>query len=150
MEIPFGITFRDVALFALFLSVRDGIPWAMNTFFPAYMRDRDGRRKTEDTARLEEIKYKRDMAERELALRKEIAERDRIIDERNLSNIEAIKENITRLTDVLGTNTMQLNAMSAAVGMIYKEQQEYFKKGEKAIRQVGDMARRPRSKKASE
>lgn len=114
----------------------------MRVVFPTWVGERAERRKTADVIRMEEMQFRKEIAERELDLKREIAERDRIIDERNLKNMEAMEKHLARVTEVLGANTMQLNVVAATVAASSAKQDAYFSKGSKAIDKIMAQPRR--------
>lgn len=160
------MTGRDIVLLAFFLLARDGIPWFMQTVFPSWFGEKarareaadkaaDDFRKTTAAIQLQELQYRQGREEREfefekelkqkdLALRRELADRDAAAEARNFKLMETMEKQISRLTEVVGANTMQLSVVGAAVAGMQKGQEDYFKKGEKAIKQVVELSKKAR------
>lgn len=139
-------TLKDLLLIAGFVLVRDGIPWLMRTVFPAWYKERYDRRREDAAIKQAELNFRQAMAEKELELRREIAERDAIIDDRTHKTIDAIEKNLKSLTDVVAANTMQQNIMARELSSLREESHEYFSAGRKAISQIASMAGAARKK----
>lgn len=133
-----SLNLRDILLFAAFLLVRDGIPWMMRTVFPAWWQ-RLSRRENAELA----------IKERELELRREIAERDQIIDNRNTRAIESIQKSTEKIADSLTAQAMQIAGIGQSVTSLRMESSDYFREGRKAIKEIAIMSstRKPRNAK---
>jgi hypothetical protein len=118
MEPTISLTVRDLILFATFLLVRDGIPFLVRNFFPFLLK------RTTDQQEMQN-----EISKRELELKREIAERDKVMEERQTRSMEAMETYIKDLSAFMAKTYGE-------VAILTSEARSYFVEGRQAIKQI--------------
>lgn len=133
------ITSRDVFLFGLFIAFRDGLPWLMRTVFPAMFQSKQA-------LQAAELQMKKDNADRDFELKKDLASRQLIIEERNTKALESIERTLDGVNNLLTAIVAQIAAQGQNLSNLQSEAREYYAEGRSAIKDIRVMASKTKPK----